>query len=307
LGADESTPLNAEVPRHGYDSRLESSTNLFAAQFGHLSDEAWYEVLRRSQTESIVDGVEFPAFPEDELQSLIHGASGEQALAEAVAFHRYCREHAFESATPAQECRFLDFGCGWGRISRPFIRDFAPGQMYGYEPNYLFCVIARSLNPHLCVLHGERTPRQSLPPSWFDLVVGFSVFTHLPRNSAVAWLREISQSLRPGGLCVITTFGRRYLLYLVDLAAQQRQGLAIHWHAKSCIELAGDLHERIREFDAGRFVFLGESPVYGDAMVSVDAMREMLDAGGNRLELMQFDDEALSQDVLVLRRSTEGA
>lgn len=296
-------PLRAESPEHGYNPELQAGVNLFASRFGALDDEEWLEVLKRSVSEPVIEGVEFPGFPQEELQSLIHGGFGEQAVLEAWTFFRFCRDNTYRSAEGAAGLRLLDFGSGWGRISRPFMRDFGPADLFAYEPNLLFCSVARALNPHVCFLHGPNLPDRSLPADWFDVVVGYSVFSHLPRQSTGAWLAELNRALRPGGWCVLTTWGRRFLERLEADEARMLGGEEIEWHPRIVIEAAGDVRARLREYDEGEFVFLGdESKLYGDAAISEPALRSVVEEEGLDFELQAFDTASLTQDAFVLRR-----
>ena len=170
------------VPQHSYNPELENGANIFQTHFGSLTDEEWLAVLKRSLTEPVIDGVEFPGYPEDALQSRVHGTTGEQSVVEAFDFYTYCRDNTYQTPAAAIGNRLLDFGAGWGRMSRAFMRDFAPPDLYGYEPNLLFCSLARALNPHVCYLTGRQLPPNALPPAWFDVVIGYSVFSHLPES-----------------------------------------------------------------------------------------------------------------------------
>ena len=67
------------APQHDYDRTLVKGANPFA-RFRDLDDDAWLELLLRSMEERVIDGVEFPGFPQPELQSLIHGSSGETGI-----------------------------------------------------------------------------------------------------------------------------------------------------------------------------------------------------------------------------------
>jgi SAM-dependent methyltransferase len=291
-------------PDHGYDRSLESGANPFARRFGELGDEAWLGVLQRSISESTIDGVEFPGFPGEELQRLIHGSAGADGIVEAWQFYRYCRDCTFGADRGTDGLRLLDFGAGWGRISRLFMREFDSAHLFAYEPNQLFCTIARTLNPYVSFLRGGMLPSRSLPRDWFDVVVGYSVFSHLPESSASAWLAEIANSLRPGGWCVMTSWGRRFLDRLMEDDERQRRGDEISWHTKLCLEVAGDLDARVAEFERGEFVFLGdERALYGEAILPEAALRRLL-TDDLDLELVRFDIDLLAQDAFVLRKAT---
>ncbi|CAN0473928.1 unnamed protein product, partial [Phaeothamnion confervicola] len=169
-------------------------SNPFRDIFGSLTDEDWKNVWLSTEIRSNIHGIEFPTIPDQQLQSQIHGStSWEVSMREAFAFYSFCKSHGVINDAE----RFLDFGCGWGRIARPFMRDFDLKNLFGFEPNALHAVIARSLNPYFTVLTGEFFPDDSIPKRWFDLIVGWSIFSHLSEVSLREWLVELSDALRP--------------------------------------------------------------------------------------------------------------
>ena len=98
-------------------------TNPFE-KFASLSDHAWVEKLIQSTKTPVIDGVEFPGFPDDVLQAIIVGSSNENALREAGNFYSFLKGHyAAISGRPLKDANILDFGIGWGRFTRMFARD----------------------------------------------------------------------------------------------------------------------------------------------------------------------------------------
>lgn len=103
--------------------------------------------------------------------------------------------------------RILDWGCGCGRVTAHLmsIQD---------DPEVLGCDIdpfaIEWCNRHL--QEGEFAVLGPLPPApypdaHFDLIVSFSVFTHLARDVQHAWLQEMHRLLSPGGLFLATING----------------------------------------------------------------------------------------------------
>ena len=69
------------------------------------------------------------------LQELWNGTSGVALAAQSAAFYKRLRERFAEhTGRGLAEARVLDFGCGWGRLTRFLARDVAPGRLYGCDP-----------------------------------------------------------------------------------------------------------------------------------------------------------------------------
>ena len=84
----------------------------------NLSDEMWLDTLIKSVTTRVINNVEFPGFPSEELQTQYVGSANEETLRAAFAFYKLVKECAEKFDRPLrQESHFLDFGCGWGRFS----------------------------------------------------------------------------------------------------------------------------------------------------------------------------------------------
>ena len=98
----------------------------------------------------------------------------------------------------------LDFGCGWGRLTRMLAKDLEPGLLHGCDPaQSILDVIRKSGVPAELEL-SEFLP-ESLPfEEKFDLVFSFSVFTHISETAATKSLEAIHKSLNDDGLFVVT-------------------------------------------------------------------------------------------------------
>ena len=181
---------------------------------GHLSDEDWLAALQASLEQPEVGGVRFPLFPEEEMQRNFVGTSGADALIDAVHFVRYTLNVMAEVGLPASPDRtVIDFGCGWGRITRALLHAFEPAQVVGVDPLDSMISACRTWFAPSPV---RFETIESWPPLPFaagsvDVIVAFSVFSHLPERLATAWIAEFLRVLRPGGIVVGTTQSRSFI------------------------------------------------------------------------------------------------
>ncbi|WP_296706060.1 class I SAM-dependent methyltransferase [Rhodoblastus sp.] len=288
-------------PRITYSSEFRNSANPFRDKFGGIADDNWKDVWLTTETCSNIQGIEFPTIPEQQLQSQIHGSSSWQiSMGEAFAFYEFVKS---SGALDGAKC-FLDFGCGWGRMTRPFMRDFDLGKIYGFEPNALHAIIARSLNPYFTVFTGGFSPDGSIPKDWFDLVVGWSIFSHLSEKSLKEWLTEICSVLRPGGHAVFTTWGIRFLKRLQGEQALLDAGQEIHWYSKQCLDGVGNISKRIADYENGDFIWFTntDSTEYGEAFLGEKALNRFVSELDLPMEVTTFDATSLAQDVFILRK-----
>jgi hypothetical protein len=293
------------VPDVAFDARLDAS-NLFQDAFGELSLTDWHNVLVRSLANPHVDGVDFPTSPPNETQNRLHGHSGEASLAESFSFYRFACDHGIAGPTsPGYKTGWMmDYGAGWGRILRPFIRDFPLRNIIGYEPSGQFCAVARGHNPFVSFINGGYSPDGFLPTNRFNLIVGWSIYSHISEALVVEWLKETARILVVGGSAMYTTWGMRFLERLKNEEQILRDGGDIHWYSKVCLTGSGDLNERIKEFSQGKFVWFKtlDNDIYGETFMSKAVLESMISTHSIPLTIDVFDDQTLAQDVFIVRR-----
>jgi len=99
------------------------------ASVGELTDGEWLDKLDASLERDVIEGVRYPHFPDDQTQMNFVGSTRRHALLEAVRFVRYATDAlAWTGGPPPGECSVVDFGCGWGRITRTLLRSFDPAR-----------------------------------------------------------------------------------------------------------------------------------------------------------------------------------
>ena len=103
--------------------------------------------------------------------------------------------------------RMLDWGCGSGRLSSHFLADGRVSEVRGVDIDGEAVDWCRQALPRGHFQRTETLPPLPFPDGMFDLVVAYSVFTHLDRNVQKRWLAEIRRILAPRGLLVATVHG----------------------------------------------------------------------------------------------------
>ena len=176
--------------------------------FRSLTPAEWYWLnVRGERTFPSLRGY-LPAMPPKELQVRFTGGHGENTLREAFSFYRIVSKAA--SSTRPKVA--MDFGCGWGRITRFFIKDFQKDKLFGVDPVSEGIEASRASNPWATFEEIQLHPPISLPSSSVDLIFAFSVFSHLTELVHLEWIGEFARLLRRGGTLVVTTRPRDFIL-----------------------------------------------------------------------------------------------
>lgn len=283
---------------------FEADRNPFSERFGQLSDAEWEAVLKLSAQQNEIESVWFPGFPADEIQVGMHGTTSKQSVEGAMKFYRFIQNHAeAHGGRIGAAHRLVDFGSGWGRMLRPFMRDVALSNLIGLEPNPWFCMLARGLNPYVSFLKSEYLPPAPIRSGSVDAVISWSVFSHLGERLARAWLHEFSRISRPGARLYLTTWGARFFDTLLDAKTRQGRGESIHFYHDIVLKaMGGDPEHHRRQYERGEFVFLASqgTETYGEAWISEKCMARMIPYD---MQIISHDTSALSQDVFVLQRT----
>src|SRR4029434_1034283 len=267
-----------------------------------LSDDRWLHRLLaadRSGTwrERVVrrlrhgcDDPSIPRLPDRQVQRSFVGMFGLQALSHAWVVYRVIKARCLEFGQPlSSETRLLDFGCGWGRIIRFFMKDVRGDNLVGVDVDPDIVQVCRA------TLHEGRyevvaqAPPTVLPSAFFDVIYAYSVFSHLAEPTHLQWVREFARVLKPGGLVFATTQKRSFIEY-----ANTLRGDEDHPWLRSLATAFRPMETVLAQYDRGEFVYsptggggVRDASFYGDAVVPEHYVAQHWPPD---LEILSFDE-----------------
>ncbi|MEG3973332.1 class I SAM-dependent methyltransferase [Microcoleus sp. herbarium8] len=239
----------------------------------HLSDREWFEVIVKSVDIPFVDGIQLPGFPPEELQRQLVGMSGQQALNEAFNFYSEVKRYAGKLLWQklGQDSHILDFMCGWGQIIRFFLKDITVDNLYGIDvdPAMIDICVNTIRQGNYSVVKPE--PPTEFANNSFDVVYAYSIFSHLSEPVHIKWVEEFSRILKPGGILVVTVWGRNFIEFCRSLRGQSHEFDCYKALANSFL----DTDAAFADYDNGKFLYspTSGSPTrppsfYGEAVIS---------------------------------------
>jgi len=203
--------------------------------YHHFSDKEWVDVLSNPRAP-------VPMLPPAETQEAFCGRSGKLAMIQAFEFYDIIRTACRDAGRPLESMdAVLDFGCGWGRISRCFLRDIPEGKLYGCDVIPHVVKLCKETIPCYNFIENQAFPPTSFADESFDLIYSFSVFSHLSESAHKAWLDEFHRIMKTGGILVQTTRPRDFIRIWPQLPYTGGEVV---------------VDKLLREYDEGKFIHL---------------------------------------------------
>jgi SAM-dependent methyltransferase len=274
------------------------------AVFRGADDELWFWMLTGGSRRFGALRAALPGAPDAQTQANYVGSSGDWALSEGYRFYRIVKKAVAEHrGRLGPDDAILDFGCGWGRIIRFFLKDVPSANLVGVDVAPTAIEMCRGTIPWC---RFERTP--ALPPTGlgaesFNVIYLYSVISHLSEHATDAWVSEFHRLLRPGGIMVATVRSRDF----ITECQAYRDGKASGYEAMGRAFL--ETEEWLARFDRGEYCYAGtgggenrSADFYGEACIPRPYVE---DRWSNRFWLRDFlspADAGLVQSVIVAQK-----
>ena len=219
-----------------------------------LSRKEWEDIWIRFGKGEPVE-LNLPALPTEDIQQITNNLTGERTMRGAATFHLIVADELEKRFPQNGDLKLLDYGAGWGRITRLYLRSIRPDNLFAVDVDDRLVAAGQELlgTNFSKIESGEPLP---FPDAMFDAVVSKSVFSHLSETVHLHYVSEIARILKPGGLFIGTVLTMKHLRSFLS-----REG-ARNW----IIRLLGDDAEK--RVSNGEFVY-GESGRWKDYGIAI--------------------------------------
>jgi ubiquinone/menaquinone biosynthesis C-methylase UbiE len=275
-------------------SDIEDPENLhvFARQ---LSPEEWYKHLAKC-LDGEADNRRCPKMPTDDVQRRTNSIAGKATLEGAWHHYRLFGELMLSNQLEIKsEHRILDYGCGWGRVLRFFLRDVPESNLAGVDVQEILVDAAREAFPHAAL--SSFVPNQPIPfaDNYFDLAYSISILSHLSEEFHLNCIRDLLRVVKVGGIIINTFLG----------PAQVKAQIAKPRESSHLWRQFGDLNAVIERMQLGYFIHTAPSnhklPGYGTSAIGHQWIR---DHWPKELDILCIaDGTPYTQSVILARRS----
>lgn len=214
-----------------------------------------------------------------------HYGNWEEALDEYFTTgHEMAQALATKANEHSQDIQsVLDFGSGYGRVSRFFPSVFTQAKVWVSEVKQQSLDFQREQFSFNTIDHTE-DPSSFNNSKKFDLIFAGSVFTHLPENRFIEWLKILISGLSDNGILIFSCHN------LLDLKGPNKGRFAFIEHSED--QVMSEIGDRIK--DANK---------YGSSYISHDYLAELIkQQNGKTQEVIRLGFGG-TQDLCVVKKA----
>lgn len=146
-----------------------------------------------------------PTMPSEEVQKTWAGADSYTLMVQSLAFIKVLvPRYAAITGREIRDATILDFGCGWGRLTRLLYKYVPTDNLYGVDPWDTSLEECRKHRFRIHLAKSEEIPTTLPFDRKFELIFAFSIFTHLSERTAKAVMNTLRSYIDDKGVLVIT-------------------------------------------------------------------------------------------------------
>jgi ubiquinone/menaquinone biosynthesis C-methylase UbiE len=269
--------------------------------FGSFNDDLWWWANTTGYREHQVLRQILPSMPDEIAQVRFTGFEGDATMFRA--FEVYARvkrlsEKHLGKISSLQT--ILDFGCGWGRVVRLFLKDLDPSRIWGVDCLSGIIEVCQQTNTWCNFRVVDPLPPTSFPDHKFDLVYSYSVFSHLSEDAHNKWLLEFNRLLKPGGLLIASTWGRQFIKYCRTV--RQVRGPS----TEAGFNVFPNTEQSLSDYDKGNYCY---HPLHGGDILDTSFFGEtcipkgyVLEHWTKQFEFLEFIEGPDSQNTIVVKK-----
>jgi ubiquinone/menaquinone biosynthesis C-methylase UbiE len=244
-----------------YRSKLDSlkkngqlSENDLYSSFKGISDNFWYWLFTKGYSDKPFLKGMLPKMPEENIQLQFTGGSGFNTLKEAFFFYLFIKRTAEKRGSVINaETRILDYGCGWGRVIRFFLKDAHPSNLFGIDCDEEIINVCKASDLRCNFEVNNISPPTVFADNFFDLIYTYSVFSHLSEHAHKQWIKEFNRILKPGGILIATTRDRDFIITCAKVREMKKN--EIPFFAKGLASAFVNTSECLKEYNDGKYVY----------------------------------------------------
>lgn len=226
-----------------------------------LPDDLWLDYLLHEKEIPEKYKNIIPEMPSEIIQLHFTGASGRITLLQSLDFFKLAQRYIADQKIKDQHNKkLLDFGCGWGRITRMWLKAIPGENIFAVDPMDEMIILCKETIPHVNFFKTNPAPPISnFHENMFNFLTAYSVFSHLNEEYLNLWFAEFARLMKSDSLLFLTTRSRSFINHLQSL----REKDEFPNYATGLRECFVDVETAFVEYDKGNII---HQPIGGGSL-----------------------------------------